>query len=123
MVIMMANGNKGTCLENKKEKNDLKKYGKSSKSAAKESLSITLTSSYVKISRKMKEVKKASTSMFDKKDKLTLQEMQAKKYPFLDSGFSGMLHHLIIKSLNCLSPRVPKKWARLPITSIVYIIR
>ncbi|XP_057249297.1 uncharacterized protein LOC130590767 [Beta vulgaris subsp. vulgaris] len=99
MELTIAN-REGSSSEYKKEKKDFKKNDKPFKSSAKESFAVTTTSAPVKISAKPKdEQKKGSFVKNGKKDRLTLKELQAKKYPFPDSDLAGMLEDLLEKRI------------------------
>ncbi|KAL2941826.1 Sal-like protein 4 [Bienertia sinuspersici] len=76
------------------------KMEKSSKSHAKESNTVSTTSNPVKISAKPKAAyEKGSSSRDSRKEKPTLKELQAKKYPFPDSDLEGMLEDLLEKKI------------------------
>ena len=91
-------------FEAKKEKGDLKKTFKDSKSSTKESMSVT-TSEPIKISGKQRAEEKRRPSMRDAgKKRPTLKELQEKKYPFPNSNLPGMLDDLPEKGIIELPP-------------------
>jgi len=91
-------------FEVNKEKGDLKKTFKASKSSTKESMSVT-TSEPIRISGKQRAAEKRRPSMRDAGEKHpTLTEFQEKKYPFPDSDLSGMLDDLLEKGIIELPP-------------------
>jgi len=91
-------------FEARKEKGDLKKTCKSSKSSTKESMSVT-TNKPIWISRKQRAEEKPRPSTRDARKKHpTLKEFQEKKYPFLDSNLLGMLDDLLEKGIIELPP-------------------
>lgn len=56
---------------------------------------MTITTKPVKISKKNKEESKANTSQDKGKAKMSLNELEAKVYPFSDSDILGMLDELL----------------------------
>ena len=79
-------------FEAKKEKGDLKKTFKSSKSSTKESMSV-LTSDPIRISGKQRIEERSCPSMKEAgKKRPTLKELQEKKYPFPDSDPVSYTH-------------------------------
>jgi len=86
-------------FEARKEKGDLKKTFKSSKSSMKESMSVT-TGGPIRISGKQRAEEKPRPSMRDAGKKCpTLKELQEKKNPFPDSDLSRMLDDLLEKGI------------------------
>jgi len=101
-------------FEARKEKGNLKKTFKSSKSSAKESMSIT-TSEPIRILEKQRAEEKPHPSVRGAgKKRPTLKELQEKKYNhFPDSDLSGMLDDLLEKGIIELPPsKRPKKSRR-----------
>ncbi|KAK9698349.1 hypothetical protein RND81_08G097900 [Saponaria officinalis] len=93
------------------EKKEFKKTDKNSKGASKETMIVTTSTTPVKISANPKLDKKKETSTRNSnQNRLTLQELQAKKYPFPDSDLSGMLDDLLEKEVIQLpEPKRPNQ--------------
>ena len=86
-------------FEARKQKGDLKKTFKSSKSSTEESMSVT-TSEPIRNSGKQRVEQKPCPSMRDAGKKCpTLKEFQEKKHPFSDSNLSEMLDDLLEKGI------------------------
>ena len=104
MTIANCRGKASPTFEARKEKGDLKKNVKSSKSSTKESMSVT-TSKLFRISRKQGAEEKPRPSTRDAgKKRPTLKELQEKKYPFLNSDLLGILDDLLEKGIIELPP-------------------
>jgi len=104
MTIANRRGKTFSTFEARKDKGDFKKNPKSSKSSAKESMSIT-TSESIRISGKSRVEEKQRPPMKEVGTKRPkLKELQERKYPFPDSDLSGMLDDLLEKGIIELPP-------------------
>ncbi|KAK9698572.1 hypothetical protein RND81_08G113900 [Saponaria officinalis] len=85
------------------DKKEFKKGDKSSKSTSKEAMVVATNDAPVKMSGKPKHDKKKETyNRGSNRDRITLEELQAKEYPFPDSDLSGMLDDLLKKKIITL---------------------
>ncbi|KAH7859334.1 hypothetical protein Vadar_000532 [Vaccinium darrowii] len=95
-------------LEKPSDKKDVKKGDKFSKGTTKDAMMVTAASVKITARDKKKEVKKEFCPV-EKDKRPTLKELQAKKYPFLDSDVLGMLEDLLEKKVirlpECKHPK------------------
>ncbi|KAH7847700.1 hypothetical protein Vadar_029231 [Vaccinium darrowii] len=99
MEISIANGGKNSqILEKPSDKRDVKKGDKFSKGTTKDSMMVTTAPVKITAKDKKREVKKEFRPV-EKDKRLTLKELQAKKYPFPDSDVPGMLEDLLEKKV------------------------
>ncbi|KAH7841973.1 hypothetical protein Vadar_000063 [Vaccinium darrowii] len=100
MEISIANhgGKNPPILEKPSDKRDVKKGDKFSKGTTKDSMMVTTAPVKITAKDKKREVKKEFRPV-EKDKRLTLKELQAKKYPFPDSDVPGMLEDLLEKKV------------------------
>ncbi|KAH7845011.1 hypothetical protein Vadar_034180 [Vaccinium darrowii] len=100
MEISIANhgGKNPPILEKLSDKRDVKKGDKFSKGTTKDSMMVTTAPVKITAKDKKGEVKKEFRPV-EKDKRLTLKELQAKKYPFPDSDVPGMLEDLLEKKV------------------------